>query len=137
MIIDHVVLWVDDPQQALAFYCDVLGMSPVRAEEYKQGKAPFLSVRLNEGSIFDLMQKTMLQATSGLTGGRASGQALNHVCLSMDADAYVAMKARLSKHGVALNPGPDPSFGAQGFTSHSVYFQDPDDNTIEIRCYDE
>lgn len=136
MNIDHVVLWVEQPKLALEFYCDVLGMSPVRAEEYDEGKASFPSVRLNEETIFDLMDRKMLSPTSKMTGGEAGGQPINHVCLCVDADGYAKLKTRLSDQGVILKPGPESSFGARGFTPHSVYFQDPDGNIIEIRCYD-
>ncbi|MFT7459180.1 MAG: catechol 2,3-dioxygenase-like lactoylglutathione lyase family enzyme [Planctomycetota bacterium] len=136
MHIDHVVLWVDNPKVSLEFYCDVLGMTPLRVKEYIEGKAPFPSVRLNDESIFDLMDRKMVSPNKKMTGGDAGGHPINHVCLCLDPAGYSSMKTRLNNLGVTLSPGPESSFGAQGLTPHSVYFPDPDGNIIEIRCYD-
>jgi glyoxylase I family protein len=43
--LDHVVLWVTDPLRSLEFYEKVVGLAPVRADEFREGKAPFPSVR--------------------------------------------------------------------------------------------
>lgn len=136
MNIDHVVLWVNNPEQSLKFYSDVLGMTPVRAEEYAEGNVPFPSVRINDETIFDLMERKILASAKTLTGGEAGGQTLNHVCLNMDSDTYEMIKTRLNDKGISLKAGPESSFGARGYTAHSVYFEDPDCNIIEIRCYE-
>jgi len=34
MNIDHIVLWVDNQQRSLAFFVDLLGMEPVRSDEF-------------------------------------------------------------------------------------------------------
>ena len=60
MELDHAVLWVKDAKQSLNFYVDVLGLTPVRAQEFADGKARFPSVRLNEGTIFDIMETSEL-----------------------------------------------------------------------------
>ena len=43
--LDHVVLWSDDPLRAVEFYEQVVGLTPVRLEEFRAGQAPFPSVR--------------------------------------------------------------------------------------------
>ena len=48
MNIDHIVLLVDNQQRSLAFFVDLLGMEPVRSDEFAEGKTNFPSVRLNE-----------------------------------------------------------------------------------------
>ena len=45
--LDHVVLWVADPLRSLEFYENVVGLAPVRADEFREGKAPFPSVRVS------------------------------------------------------------------------------------------
>jgi catechol 2,3-dioxygenase-like lactoylglutathione lyase family enzyme len=45
--LDHVVLWVADPFRSLEFYERVVGLTPVRADEFREGKAPFPSVRVS------------------------------------------------------------------------------------------
>lgn len=138
MQIDHVVLWVDDPKRALDFYVDVIGLEPVRAREFEDGKAPFPSVRVNEATILDLMSKTLLPLVRASTAGGGSGGApINHLCLSMPTAAYDSLVARLRERGVSLAAGPQASFGAQGVTPHSAYFRDPDGNVLEIRHYEE
>jgi hypothetical protein len=45
--LDHVVLWVAEPLRSLEFYERVGGLIPVRADEFREGKAPFPSVRVS------------------------------------------------------------------------------------------
>jgi hypothetical protein len=52
--LDHVVLWVADPLRSLEFFEKVVGLAPVRAHEFREGKAPFPSVRVSSDSIIDL-----------------------------------------------------------------------------------
>jgi hypothetical protein len=35
--LDHVVLWVADPLRSLEFYEQVVGLAPVRADEFREG----------------------------------------------------------------------------------------------------
>ena len=37
MELDHVVIWVDDPLKSLDFYVNVVGLTPVRGEEFRVG----------------------------------------------------------------------------------------------------
>ncbi len=135
MNIDHVVLWVVDPLSSLRFYRDMLGMTAVREEEYEAGKAPFPSVRVNDDCIIDLMATSMLDPARKMTGGQAGGQALNHLCINLERVNYEDIERRLARAGVEMTPGPKSSFGAQGYTPHSFYFNDPDNNIIELRYY--
>ena len=140
MDIDHVVLWVQDPNRSVAFYIDVLGLTPVRLQDFKDGKARFPSVRLNERTIFDLMDgEDLLSLVQDFTGGGdgIGGAPINHVCLSVDAQEYVRLTTRLEEHGVKLTSGGENAFGAQGQALRSVYFSDPDGNVLELRHYDE
>jgi glyoxylase I family protein len=138
MHLDHVVLWVESPERALDFYVDIVGLAPVRAREFEEGKAPFPSVRLNETTIIDLMDVKAVSLVREFTGSdhESGGTPINHVCLSMDAAAYTALTTRLRARRVPLAPGGEQSFGAQGLAAGSAYFSDPDGNVIEIRHYD-
>ncbi|MFM2076822.1 MAG: hypothetical protein RJA49_712, partial [Actinomycetota bacterium] len=51
--LDHVVLRVEDMERAVAFY-EGLGLRTVRLEEWRRGEAPFVSMRVDEGTIIDL-----------------------------------------------------------------------------------
>ena len=71
-----------------------------------------------------------------MTGGDASGQPLNHVCVNLAREDYESIVERLKARAIELKPGPESSFGARGYTPHSYYFSDPDGNIVEIRYYD-
>ena len=36
--LDHIVLRVPDIEEAIHFYCDLLGMKPLRVDEWRAGK---------------------------------------------------------------------------------------------------
>ena len=55
MRLDHIVLWTKDPRAAMDFYSRVVGLTPLRFDEFEAGEAPFPSVRVCEDSIIDLM----------------------------------------------------------------------------------
>ena len=40
MNIDHIVLWVTDQRRSLSFYEEVMGLPPVRGEEFAHGEVP-------------------------------------------------------------------------------------------------
>ena len=42
---DHVVLNVADVERTLSFYCDRLGLTGERVDEWRDGNAPFPSAR--------------------------------------------------------------------------------------------
>ena len=136
MNIDHVVLWVQNPKNSLDFFVDVVGLRPVRAQDFEEGKAPFPSVRLNDTTILDLMDRKLVSLAPKLTGVDSGGRPINHICLSMNAAKYSALTARLVARGVDFTPESERSFGAQGLAERSKYFCDPDGNVIEIRHYD-
>lgn len=136
MNVDHVVLWVSDPARSLSFYVEVLGMEPVRQQQFEDGTVSFPSVRLNDLTILDLMSTAMLSGVRDFTGGQEGGGApINHLCLALNASGYEAVRNRLAERGIELTSGGERSFGAQGEASRSEYFSDPDGNVVEIRYY--
>ena len=136
MQIDHVVLWVGDPKRALEFYVDVLGLPAVRARDFEEGTALFPSVRLNDTTILDLMDRAVVPLVQGLTRSESGGAPINHVCFSMSASEYASLTGRLAERGIGLVPGGEASFGAQGVAAQSAYLRDPDGNVLEIRHYE-
>jgi len=135
--VDHVVLWTDDPLRAVDFYERVVGLTPVRVEEFRGGQAPFPSVRVSAGSILDLMARPMAPIVDAMTGSDASaGHPVNHVCLSMTQAEFTALRERLAAHDVPMSAMTQQSFGAQGLAPNAFYFRDPDGNVVEARHYD-
>jgi len=139
MNLDHAVLWVEDAKRALEFYIEILGLDPVRAEEFAEGKARFPSVRLNEKTILDIMEyQELLPLVQMFTGGEGvGGSPINHLCLSMSKTEYNLVCERLEVHGVKTKSGGEDVFGAQGQAVRSTYFNDPDGNVLEIPYYND
>jgi glyoxylase I family protein len=137
--VDHVVLWVDDAKRALRFYVDVVGLPPVRGEEFLAGTAPFPSVRVSEVSILDLVPAegaALVRAFTGEGMPTAAGKPMNHLCLAMDRAELEALAARLASANVSMHKVGERSFGARGSSAHWFYFQDPDGNVVEARHYE-
>lgn len=53
--VDHLVLNVADVERSLSFYCDKLGLTPERLEEWRRGETRIPSVRVNPTTIIDLV----------------------------------------------------------------------------------
>ena len=115
--LDHIVLRCADVEVSLSFYCDELGLVPERVEEWRRGEVLFPSVRVNPTTVIDLF------------AAPRAGENLDHFCLVIEPTDLDA----LAEHFPGSRRA-DGLFGAQGFAS-SVYLDDPDGNTIELRSY--
>lgn len=124
--LDHIVLRTADVDRMIAFYGDVLGC-PVERRVEDLGL-----VQMRAGaSLIDLVD---VNGEIGRAGGPAAGDEarnVDHYCLRVvdfDADAIAD---HLRRHGV--EPGdPARRYGADGY-GQSIYFQDPDGNTVELK----
>ena len=67
--IDHIVLNCADVEKELAWWRDELGLAPLRVDEWRRKEVPFVSVRVNDGTIIDLFEAAR------------SGENLNHVAI--------------------------------------------------------
>ena len=125
--LDHVVLRVRDLDIAEAFYRDVLGCEVVRRRDD-------LGLRhLRAGaSMIDLVS---VDGKLGLRGGSAAGNEgrnLDHLCLRIEPFDEVAIVQHLAARGLAPHGPAMSNFGAEG-DGLSLYFNDPDGNTIELK----
>lgn len=116
---DHIVLRCSDVERTLAWYCDLLGLDPVRADEWRRGEVPFPSVRVDAGTIIDL-----------IAGEPIDGR-LDHFCLVVDPTDLDAIAA---SGEFAVVAGPVRRFGARG-DGTSLYVRDPDGTLVELRHY--
>ena len=123
--LDHIVLNVEDIDRSLDFYANVLGLKIERLEKFRAGKIGFPSVRINSDTIIDLFPAKDAVNRPGN---------LNHFCLVVGKDDFGGIVDYLKDNGVAILNGPISRWGARGRAT-SVYFHDPDQNEIEIRCY--
>jgi glyoxylase I family protein len=119
------------------FYSRVVGLEPVRFDEYEGGEAPFPSVRVCEDSIIDLLPVDNIAATESLTRAEGSaGHPVNHVCLALSKSEYNALDRRLQAAGVDTSARLNRSYGARGWAPQGFYFADPDGNVVEARYYE-
>ncbi|MFH8258973.1 VOC family protein [Streptomyces roseolus] len=116
---DHLVLNVTDIERALAFYTGSLGLAPERVEEWRAGKVPFPSVRIDEGSVIDLFSRPRGESN------------VDHICLVVDPLDWQEV---IASGTFDVVEGPVPRWGARG-SAQSVYVKDPDGNTVELRWY--
>jgi catechol 2,3-dioxygenase-like lactoylglutathione lyase family enzyme len=116
---DHIVLNVADVERSLAFYCDELGLEPQRVEEWRRKEVFFPSVRIDEGTLIDLLEVPR------------TGENANHFCLVVEPADFDAIKAA-GRFDVV--DGPDTRWGARGDAT-SLYVRDPDGNVVELRYY--
>ena len=133
MRLDHLVLWVEDPLKSLAFFVDVVGLTGVREEEFRVGKSTYLSVRVDENTIIDLMPRTFAARVNEIPGAAGTaGHLTNHVCLAMTEAEYHALKERL---GARAGHVMERQVGARGVAPMAFYFKDIDGNVLEARYY--
>jgi len=124
--IDHVVLRVVDLERVERFYRDVLGCTVARRQE------AIGLIQLRAGS--SLVDLVPVDGKLGRMGGAAPGKEgrnLDHVCFRVEPFDEAAIRAHLAAHGVEAGP-TDARFGAEG-DGPSIYLQDPEGNTIELK----
>jgi catechol 2,3-dioxygenase-like lactoylglutathione lyase family enzyme len=115
------------------FYTEILQLPGERLEEFSAGRVPFPSVRLSADSIIDLFPKKMWETDNPEEVCRPN---LNHFCLTTDKESSIALQKRLKDRGIVIEEGPVKRWGAHG-SGTSIYFRDPEGNTIEVRYYSE
>ncbi len=116
---DHLVLGCADVESTLAWYLDLIGLEPVRVDEWRRGEAPFPSVRVDDDTIIDLVP-----------GPTADGR-LDHICIVVEP---VDLAALVASGEFDVVEGPARRFGARG-DGTSLYVRDPDGLVVEIRHY--
>ena len=119
---DHIVLVVADVERSVAWYRDVLGLEALRLDEWRRGEVFFPSVRVNEGTIIDLVVGTRDPSVRGN---------VDHFCLVVESVDLGELGAGGTFDVVE---GPVTRWGARGDAT-SLYVRDPDGNVVELRCY--
>jgi glyoxylase I family protein len=127
LTLDHLVLEVRDPLQSLAFYREVLGLAPVREEELRRGVAGFASARVSDATLIDFFPPRMWRDADAANP--------NHFALTTTDAGLRAIRERLAVRGLPIARTDDHNFGARGY-GRSIYFDDPDGNSVEVRTYE-
>ena len=119
---DHVVFVTADPERALAWYRDRLGVATEREEQWRAGEVPFVSLRIDDATVIDLMV------------GERTGTNIDHVSMRVADDTDLHAVADSGDFDVVA--GPMWIWGAQGH-GWGLYVRDPDGNTVELKHYGE
>jgi catechol 2,3-dioxygenase-like lactoylglutathione lyase family enzyme len=121
--LDHCVIHVSDWERSNAFYRDVLGAELVAVGTkwcYRFGET---QLNLHGPGV----DATPLARVPVQPGG-------SDLCFVWPGPIDQA-QAHLAEHGVSVELGPVPRFGAQG-SGVSVYFRDPDGSLLEFISYE-
>ncbi|GGR48236.1 dioxygenase [Streptomyces cinereoruber] len=113
------MLNVRDVERSLEFYCGSLGLEPVRVDEWRAGKAPFPSARVSSTLIIDLFDRPRTESN------------VDHFCLSVEPLDWQEV---IASGEFTVLEGPVGRYGARG-DAQSIYVEDPDGNTVELRWY--
>lgn len=117
--IDHVVLCVSDVEQSVDWYGTHLGLQAERLEAWRNGEAPFVSLRVSDSVLVDLVAQP------------PDGTNVDHIAFVTDRESFDAFVAT---HHELIEMGPASLFGARG-QGDGVYVRDPDGNRVELRTY--
>jgi len=126
--IDHIVLRTLSVEEMVDFYCRVLGCTLERTLSKEIGLS-----QLRAGDA--LIDIVAVNSELGRAGGEApsrTGNNMDHFCLQIDPFEEDELLNYLSGHGVNAG-GFELRYGAQGF-GPSIYINDPDGNTIELKA---
>ncbi len=124
--IDHLVLRTERVQAMIAFYTDVLGMSVER----RLDDIGLIQLRAGR-SLLDLVPVDSELGRKGGAAPGAHGHNLDHFCVRVDPFDEGALRDHLKTRGVEAGP-TERRYGAEG-TGPSIYIQDPDGNTVELK----
>ena len=124
--LDHVVLRVRDIERALAFYRDVLGCALERSLE----ELGLYQLRAGS-SLIDLVP---VEGELGRMGGAPpgpDGRNVDHIALRIEPFDPEALRTHLQAHGITMGEVAR-RYGAEG-QGPSIYIEDPDGNTVELK----
>lgn len=124
--IDHIVLRVADLDAMIAFYGNVLGCAVERRND------EIGLIQLRAGSC--LIDLVPIAGKLGSAGGAAPGKEgrnLDHFCFRVEPFDPDAIFRHLDLHGVKAGP-VESRYGAEG-NGPSIYIEDPEGNTVELK----
>jgi glyoxylase I family protein len=124
--IDHVVLRARELERMVDFYCKVIGCTL----EWNRPDLGLVHLRAGRCMI-DLVS---VDGPTGLRGGAApgaDGHNMDHLCLRIKAFEVEPIVKHLEAHGVKIGKIND-RYGAEG-RGMSIYLQDPEGNTVELK----
>ena len=124
--IDHVVIRVNDLENMIAFYRDVLGCKLERGP----GEGGLAQLRAGH-SLIDLVDA---DGPLGQQGGDQPDHAapnMDHICFQVQPWDTDTIKTHLELHGIDAGKVAQ-RYGAAGM-GPSTYLRDPEGNTVELK----
>jgi catechol 2,3-dioxygenase-like lactoylglutathione lyase family enzyme len=118
--IDHIVLNCADVEASVAWYRDRLGLEPLRLDEWRAKEVAFVSLRIDDTTIIDLLEKG------------PTGENIDHVAVVVEG---VDLDELAATGEWEIEMGPADLFGARGI-GRGIYVRDPDGHLVELRTYD-
>ena len=128
--VHETVLYAADVGAAAAFYAEVLGLEPFPEALGAAGRG----LRLPGGAVLLIFDPELsTRRGRGVPTHGAVGPC--HVCFAIPQESYESWLARLAAKGVEIDqeitwPGPE------GSPARSIYFRDPDRNSVELMAGD-
>ena len=125
-LIDHVVIRVQNLERMINFYCNVLGCKLERGP----GEAKLAQLRAGQ-SIIDLVDANGPIGRKGGVNPDHNAPNMDHVCLQLNVWDPGAIQKHLKDNDVEFGEIAT-RYGALG-NGPSLYFHDPEGNTIELK----
>lgn len=124
--IDHVVLRANNLERMISFYCEVLGCRLERVP----GDLGLAQLRAGQ-SLIDLIDANgpLLKQDGSAQGHGAPN--MDHLALQIIPWDFSTIKTHLESYGVVVGKTVS-RYGAMG-TGPSIYIEDPEGNTIELK----
>jgi catechol 2,3-dioxygenase-like lactoylglutathione lyase family enzyme len=125
--LDHLVIRAVNSAALCAFYCDVLGCTVERTSAPETGLT-----QLRAGSA--LIDIVAVDSKLGRAGGAAPGRAghnMDHFCVLLETFDEPVIREHLAKFEVSASP-LEQRYGAEGY-GPSIYIEDPEGNTVELK----
>ena len=117
--LDHVVVRATDLDRSIAFYCDVLGCY----EERRVDRIGLVQLRAGS-SMIDLIDAKEAPPHEG-------SRNMDHFEVRLETFDETAIRAFLAEHGIVTDEAKS-RYGAEG-DGPSIYLEDPDGNTVELK----
>ncbi len=125
--LDHIVIRARDAEAMTKFYCDVLGCVVER-----QSSPEFGLVQLRAGdSLIDILRFDSEIGRMGCAAPGKEGRNMDHFCFRLEPFKEETIREHLAQHGV-VGSKLETRYGAEG-NGPSIYIQDPEGNTVELK----
>jgi lactoylglutathione lyase len=123
MKILHTMIRVNDLDESIRFYCDLLGMKLLRQKEYPSGRFTLAFVGYGDESANAVVELTYNWDTHQYDVGNAFG----HIAVGVD-DIYATCETLRGKGGkIVREPGP-----MKHGTTEIAFVEDPNGYKIEL-----